>query len=134
MSDPQNPNIKSRNTPQWALYQRDMFWKDNTGEVPPFSTDPGDLEDLAKESLTKGGWYSITLPVTQANLTLISRTDRHFTATESSLECSSIRTIAIQRRKSLATRSAHQSDLHLSASIKYTIHWPSYLLLRLQKN
>lgn len=52
MSDPQNPNIQNRNTPQWVLYQREMFWKDNTGEVPPFSTDPGDLEDLAKDE-----WY-----------------------------------------------------------------------------
>ncbi|KAN0099195.1 FMN-dependent alpha-hydroxy acid dehydrogenase [Hyaloscypha variabilis] len=57
MSDPNNPNIQSRNTPQWGLYQRQLFWKDNTGELPPFSTEPGDLEDLAKRSLTIGGWY-----------------------------------------------------------------------------
>ncbi|KUJ19693.1 FMN-dependent alpha-hydroxy acid dehydrogenase [Mollisia scopiformis] len=57
MSDPKNPNIKERNTPQWGLYQRELFWKDNTGEVPPFSTEPGDLEDLAKRALTVGGWY-----------------------------------------------------------------------------
>ncbi|PSS18836.1 hypothetical protein M430DRAFT_19427 [Amorphotheca resinae ATCC 22711] len=57
MSDPKNPNIKTRDTPQWGLYQRELLWKDNTGEVPPFSTDPGDLEDLAKKSLTIGGWY-----------------------------------------------------------------------------
>ncbi|KAH8786189.1 FMN-dependent dehydrogenase [Hyaloscypha finlandica] len=57
MSDPKNPNIQSRNTPQWALYQRELLWKDNTGEVPPFSTEPGDLEDLAKRSLTIGGWH-----------------------------------------------------------------------------
>jgi hypothetical protein len=56
MSDPKNPNIQKRNTPQWGLYQREMFWKDNTGEVPPFDTEPGALEDLAKETLTKGGW------------------------------------------------------------------------------
>ncbi|TVY86231.1 putative lactate 2-monooxygenase, partial [Lachnellula willkommii] len=42
MSDPNNPNIKSRSTPQWGLYQRELFWKDNTGEVPPFSTDPAE--------------------------------------------------------------------------------------------
>ena len=58
MSDPRNPNIKNRNTPQWGLYQRELFWKDNEGEVPPFSTDPGDLEDLAKEKLSNGGWYA----------------------------------------------------------------------------
>jgi hypothetical protein len=57
MSDPKNPNIQSRHTPQWALYQRELFWKDNTGEVPPFSTEPGDLEDLAKRNLTIGGGY-----------------------------------------------------------------------------
>ncbi|TVY58668.1 putative lactate 2-monooxygenase PB1A11.03 [Lachnellula cervina] len=57
MSDPNNPNIESRSTPQWGLYQRELFWKDNTGEVPPFSTDPGDLEELAKKSLTSGGWH-----------------------------------------------------------------------------
>jgi hypothetical protein len=60
MSDPENPNIQSRNTPQWALYQRELLWKDNTGEVPPFSTEPGDLEDLAKRSLTIGGWYDLS--------------------------------------------------------------------------
>lgn len=56
MSDKNNPNIKSRSTPQWGLYQRELFWKDNTGEVPPFSTEPGDLEELAKNALTSGGW------------------------------------------------------------------------------
>lgn len=38
MSDPKNPNIKKRSTPQWALYQRENFWKLNDGEVPPFNT------------------------------------------------------------------------------------------------
>ena len=38
MSDPKNPNIEKRSTPQWALYQRENFWKTNTGEVPPFNT------------------------------------------------------------------------------------------------
>jgi hypothetical protein len=56
MSDPKNPNIKSRSTPQWALYQRELLWMDNEGKVPPFSTEPGDLEELAKKSLTLGGW------------------------------------------------------------------------------
>jgi hypothetical protein len=41
MSDPSNPNIQKRSTPQWALYQRENFWKANDGEVPPFNT--GDL-------------------------------------------------------------------------------------------
>ncbi|KAI9761138.1 MAG: Cytosolic iron-sulfur protein assembly protein [Chaenotheca gracillima] len=57
MSDPKNPNINQRSTPQWALYQRENFWKPNEGEVPIFNTDPGKLEELAKEKLTQGGWY-----------------------------------------------------------------------------
>ncbi|KAM3071856.1 hypothetical protein ACMFMG_009713 [Clarireedia jacksonii] len=73
MSDPNNPNIKSRNTPQWALYQRDMFWRDNEGELPPFSTEPGDLEDLAKETLTKGGWYYASCNAGQSYTHLANR-------------------------------------------------------------
>jgi len=38
MSDPNNPNVDKRSTPQWSLYQRENFWKPNTGEVPPFNT------------------------------------------------------------------------------------------------
>ncbi|MCJ1299064.1 hypothetical protein MMC08_001855 [Hypocenomyce scalaris] len=58
MSDPKNPNIDKRSTPQYALYQRENFWKPhNTGEVPPFNTDPGKLEELAQKKLTEGGWY-----------------------------------------------------------------------------
>ncbi|MCJ1468372.1 hypothetical protein MMC07_007000, partial [Pseudocyphellaria aurata] len=57
MSDPNNPNIKERSTPQWSLYQRENFWKPNTGEVPLFNTEPGKLEELAKEKLTQGGWF-----------------------------------------------------------------------------
>ena len=44
MSDPKNPNIEERSTPQYALYQRENFWKSNDGEVPPFNT--GRLENL----------------------------------------------------------------------------------------
>jgi hypothetical protein len=36
--DPENPNLKSRTTPQYALYQRQNFWKTNDGEVPLFNT------------------------------------------------------------------------------------------------
>ncbi|KAI9848210.1 MAG: hypothetical protein M1837_000884 [Sclerophora amabilis] len=56
MSDPNNPNIDKRSTPQWALYQRENFSKLSHGEVPIFNTDPGKLEELAKEKLTQGGW------------------------------------------------------------------------------
>lgn len=38
MSDANNPNRESRETPQWALYQRENFWKSNEGEVPIFNT------------------------------------------------------------------------------------------------
>lgn len=57
MSDPENPNLNHRSTPQWSLYQRENFWKTNNGEVPPFNTEPGKLEELAKQKLTEGGWY-----------------------------------------------------------------------------
>ena len=75
MSDPMNPNIQKRSTPQWALYQRENFWKLNDGETPPFNTgmdysyagesipanrtvlDPEKLEQQAYEKLTEAGWY-----------------------------------------------------------------------------
>lgn len=38
MSDPNNPNIKSRITPQWGLYQRESFWGTNDGKYPIFNT------------------------------------------------------------------------------------------------
>ncbi|KAI9712615.1 MAG: hypothetical protein M1812_006795 [Candelaria pacifica] len=56
--DAENPNKDKRSTPEWALYQREAFWKPhNTGEVPPFNTEPGKLEELAKKKLTESGWY-----------------------------------------------------------------------------
>ncbi|KAE8364823.1 FMN-dependent dehydrogenase [Aspergillus caelatus] len=57
MSDPRNPNIQKRTTPQWALYQRENFWKLNEGQTAPFNTDPIKLEQLAHEKLSQGGWY-----------------------------------------------------------------------------
>lgn len=38
MSDPNNPNINIRTTPQWSLYQRESFWNTNDGKFPPFNT------------------------------------------------------------------------------------------------
>ncbi|KAF4314048.1 FMN-dependent dehydrogenase [Botryosphaeria dothidea] len=55
--DAKGPNKDTRTTPQWALYQRENFWTNNEGKVPIFDTDPGKLEELAKEKLTQGGWY-----------------------------------------------------------------------------
>lgn len=55
--DANNPNKNHRNTPEYAEYQRDNFWTSNDGGVPPFNTDPGKLEERAKEKLSEGGWY-----------------------------------------------------------------------------
>lgn len=38
MSDAKSPHIQNRDTPQWGLFQRDLFWKLNEGEVPQFNT------------------------------------------------------------------------------------------------
>lgn len=38
MSDPNNPNIQDRTTPQWGLYQRENFLKLNEGKTAPFNT------------------------------------------------------------------------------------------------
>ncbi|KAL4921224.1 FMN-dependent alpha-hydroxy acid dehydrogenase [Aspergillus aurantiobrunneus] len=77
MSDPQNPNIQHRTTPQWALYQRENFQKLNEGKTVPFNTgksppypyrlqgltnkppppsDPTKLEQQARDTLSKAGW------------------------------------------------------------------------------
>ncbi|EST04827.1 FMN-dependent dehydrogenase [Kalmanozyma brasiliensis GHG001] len=50
-------NLPKRSTPHWALYQRECFergTKDN--QLPPFNTHPEELERLARERLTAGGW------------------------------------------------------------------------------
>lgn len=36
--DVKNPNKEHRTTPEYAEYQRDNFWADNEGKVPPFNT------------------------------------------------------------------------------------------------
>ena len=38
MSDPTNPSIQQRTTPQWGLYQRENFWRVNDGQTVPFNT------------------------------------------------------------------------------------------------
>jgi hypothetical protein len=38
MSDPHNPNISTRETPQWGLLQRELFWQTNDGKFAPFNT------------------------------------------------------------------------------------------------
>ena len=54
--DRSNPD-RTKETPVWGLYQRENFWKSNEGQVPPFDTDPGKLEELAEKKLTQNGWY-----------------------------------------------------------------------------
>jgi len=73
MSDPNNPNIEQRSTPQWALYQREQFQAPNKGKLPPFSTDPGDLEVLAKQTLSQGGWYYASSNAGQGTTHLANR-------------------------------------------------------------
>ncbi|KAI0410780.1 FMN-dependent dehydrogenase [Xylaria grammica] len=57
MSDPNNANVGRRTTPQWGLYQRELFWAPNEGKHPPFNTDPEKLRALAKQRLSEGGWH-----------------------------------------------------------------------------
>ncbi|KNG85849.1 L-lactate dehydrogenase [Aspergillus nomiae NRRL 13137] len=73
MSDPTNPSIQKRTTPQWALYQRENFWKLNEGQTPPFNTDPIKLEQLAHEKLSQGGWYYASSNAGMSNTHLANR-------------------------------------------------------------
>ncbi|KAE8340302.1 hypothetical protein BDV24DRAFT_134117 [Aspergillus arachidicola] len=73
MSDQTNPNIQKRTTPQWALYQRENFWKLNEGQTPPFNTDPIKLEQLAHEKLSQGGWYYASSNAGMSNTHLANR-------------------------------------------------------------
>ncbi|OTA82989.1 hypothetical protein M434DRAFT_36929 [Hypoxylon sp. CO27-5] len=57
MSNPENPNISQRSTPQWALYQRELFWAPNEAKHPPFNTHPDKLRETAKERLSQSGWH-----------------------------------------------------------------------------
>ncbi|KAI1206337.1 FMN-dependent alpha-hydroxy acid dehydrogenase [Annulohypoxylon truncatum] len=57
MSNPNNPNIQQRSTPQWGLYQRELFWAPNENKHPPFNTDPDKLRATAKERLSQAGWH-----------------------------------------------------------------------------
>jgi len=36
--DIKNPNKEFRTTPEYAEYQRDNFWAETEGKVPPFNT------------------------------------------------------------------------------------------------
>lgn len=54
--DTKNANKEYRTTPEYAEYQREGFWASNDGKVMPFNTEPGALEERAKEKLSEGGW------------------------------------------------------------------------------
>ncbi|KAG7099897.1 hypothetical protein E1B28_001698 [Marasmius oreades] len=71
--DPKAPNAKLRTTPQYAIYQRENFWRVNDGEVPPFNTDPAKLEALAKTRLTENGWYYASSGASQSHTHLVNR-------------------------------------------------------------
>jgi isopentenyl diphosphate isomerase/L-lactate dehydrogenase-like FMN-dependent dehydrogenase len=89
--DPENPNLKSRSTPQYALYQRENFWKTNDGQVPLFNTgtsfpspslqstntdasqDPAALETLAKKNLTQNGWLYASSNAGQSHTHTVNR-------------------------------------------------------------
>lgn len=50
-------NLPPRSTPHWSLYQRDCFVRGTRDYIePPFNTHPDELEKLAKERLSAGGW------------------------------------------------------------------------------
>jgi hypothetical protein len=49
-------NLPDRTTPHWDLYRRDMFMLAAEQKHPLFSTDPDELEQLAKQKLSEGGW------------------------------------------------------------------------------
>ncbi|GJP87795.1 L-lactate dehydrogenase [Aspergillus niger] len=73
MSDPTNPNIEKRTTPQWALYQRENFWKVNDGQTVPFNTDPRKLEEEAHKKLSQGGWFYASSNAGMSNTHLANR-------------------------------------------------------------
>ncbi|KZO94006.1 FMN-dependent alpha-hydroxy acid dehydrogenase [Calocera viscosa TUFC12733] len=54
MADP--TSRPARTSPPYDLYQREIFKAGSYGSLPPFSTDPDQLEHLAKEKLSARGW------------------------------------------------------------------------------
>lgn len=50
-------NLPKRSTPHWSLYQRECFERGTADhQLPPFNTHPDELERLARERLSAGGW------------------------------------------------------------------------------
>jgi len=54
MADP--TDRPQRTSPNYDLYQREIFKAGSYGDLPTFSTDPDKLEQLAHEKLTERGW------------------------------------------------------------------------------
>ncbi|KAJ9102586.1 hypothetical protein QFC21_002987 [Naganishia friedmannii] len=55
-------NLPERTTPHWDMYRRDMFMLAAEQKHPLFSTDPEELEELAKKTLSQGGWLQRIVP------------------------------------------------------------------------
>lgn len=71
--DTKNENKKFRTTPEHAEYQRENFWMSNDGKVPVFNTDPGKLEERAREKLSESGWYYASSNAGQSTTHLANR-------------------------------------------------------------
>ncbi|EMC97640.1 hypothetical protein BAUCODRAFT_52089, partial [Baudoinia panamericana UAMH 10762] len=71
--DTKNPNKDFRTTPEYAEYQAENFWASNEGKVPPFNTEPAQLEQRAKEKLSEGGWFYASSNAGQSTTHLANR-------------------------------------------------------------
>jgi hypothetical protein len=50
-------NLPKRDTPYWSKYQREIFERGTKDHIlPPFSSDPVKLRELAQKRLSAGGW------------------------------------------------------------------------------
>lgn len=66
-------NLVKRSTPYYALKQREAFLGGANGQLPPFNTDPEELEKKAHEMLTKGGWLYVA---SNAGMSLTAHANR----------------------------------------------------------
>ncbi|KZT58378.1 FMN-dependent alpha-hydroxy acid dehydrogenase [Calocera cornea HHB12733] len=71
MSDP--TSRPARTSPNYDLYQRDIFKAGSYGVLSSFSTDPDKLESLAKEKLSERGWLYAS---SNAGLSLTHQSNR----------------------------------------------------------
>lgn len=66
-------NLPKRATPHYALKQRKAFLGGAAGNLPPFNTDPKELEKKAHEALTRGGWLYVS---SNAGMSLTAHANR----------------------------------------------------------